>query len=341
MFGDKSSAQDKSRFVPKLTVDGATHPIMDGLTDWFGVDDKPAVKALPPLNGNVIVGKPKTGAQVLLVHRDRNGPDGNPEIVLAVQRYGEGRSAAFTLDTTYLWYLPLRGMGQDSPFNKLWGQMIRWLAGQDVRDRQRGAGLEALINKSNYQLGENVKLRVRVRDERGDATSHAEVSVTLTNQADNKPKTLQVPANDSQQGLYELIIPNPDKGDYAMEVVATKDGKELGRRKLAFTVIPPADEMLKIAANPQLLTAIANETHGMYYELGQFPQFIDQLIRSDPKFGQPQQRSVPLDDYIRDLAAVVGADPQWDAKYDLPVQAGLMVLLLVSEWVIRRQWQLP
>jgi uncharacterized membrane protein len=341
MFGDKNSAQDKSRFVPRLTADGLTHPIMDGLTDWFGVDDKPAAKTLPPLNGNVIVGKPKTGAQVLLVHRDRTGPDGNPEIVLAVQRYGEGRSAAFTLDTTYLWYLPLRGMGQDSPFNRLWGQMIRWLGGQDVRDRQRGAGIEALINKSNYQLGENVKLRVRVRDERGDATSHAQVSVTFTNQADNKSQTLQVPANDSQQGLYELIVPNPDKGDYSMEVVAAKDGKELGRRKLAFTVIPPADEMLKIAANPQLLTAIANETHGLYYELGQFPQFIDQLIRSDPKFGQPQQRSVPLDDYIRDLAILAGTDPQWNARYDLPIQAGLMVLLLASEWILRRQWQLP
>ena len=55
--------------------------------------------------------------------------------------------------------------------------------------------------------------------------------------------------------MYELVVPNPDKGDYQLEVIATKDGKELGRQKLNFTVIPPADEMLKIAANPQLLTS--------------------------------------------------------------------------------------
>ena len=61
--------------------------------------------------------------------------------LLATQLYGQGRSAAFTLDTTYLWYLPLRGMGQDSPYNLLWGQLVRWLAGQDVRNRQRGAGM--------------------------------------------------------------------------------------------------------------------------------------------------------------------------------------------------------
>ncbi len=339
--GEKTNAQDKSKFVPRLTDDGQTHPILDGLTDWFGLNAKPPVKPLPPLNGNVIVSRPKSGAQVLLTHQDRQGPDGNPEIVLAVQRYGQGRSAAFTVDTTYLWFLPLRGMGQDSPYNKLWGQMIRWLAGQDVRDRQRGAGIDALINKSNYQLGENVKLRVRVRDEHGDATSHAQVSVTVNNKVTQKSQTLSLTPSDAQPGMYELILPNPDKGDYSLDVVANKDGKELGRQSLGFTVIPPADEMLKIAANPQLLTAIANETHGYYDELGQFPQFIDQLIRNDPKFGLPQQKSVPLDDYVRAIATWAGEDPGWDAKYDLPMQGLLMIVLLVSEWFLRRQWQLP
>jgi hypothetical protein len=330
-----------SRFVPRLTVDGQTQPILDGLGDWFGVDEKPGTKTLPPLNGNSIVTKPKSGAQVLMVHQDRLGPDGKPEIVLAVQRYGQGRSAAFTVDTTYLWYLPLRGMGQESPFNKLWGQMIRWLAGQDVRDRQRGAGLEALLNKSTYQLGENVKLRALVRDERGDATKYAQVSATITNTADHKEQNLSLTPADSQPGMYELIIPNPDKGNYQAEVVATKDGKELGRQKLSFTVIPPADEMLKIAANPQLLTAIADETHGYHYDFGQFPQFIDQLVRTDPKFGLPQQRAVPLDDYVRVLATVAAVDPGWDAKYDLPLQGMLMIILLVTEWFLRRRWQLP
>jgi uncharacterized membrane protein len=339
--GDKSIGQDKSKFVPRLTIEGQTQPILDGLTEWFGLGDKPASKPVPPINGNVIVQKPKSGAQVLLVHQDRLGPDGKPEIVLATQRYGQGRSAAFTVDTTYLWYLPLRGMGQESPYNKLWGQMIRWLAGQDVRDRQRGAGLEALLNKSNYQMGENVKLRARVRDERGDATRYAQVSVTMTNTADHKSQNLSLTPANSQPGMYELIIPNPDKGDYQMEVVATKDGKELGRQKLDFTVIPPAEEMLKIAANPQLLAAISDETHGYHYELGQFPQFIEQLIRTDPKFGLPQQHAVLLDDFIGALASWAGGHPAWESKYDLPLQGLLIVILLVGEWFLRRRWQLP
>jgi uncharacterized membrane protein len=339
--GDTSAAQEKTGFVPRLTADGATHPIMEGLSDWFGVDDKPGTKNLPPLRGNVVVPKAKSGAQILLVHSDRPGPDGSPQIILATQMYGQGRSAAFTVDTTYLWYLPLRGMGQDSPYNRLWGQLIRWLAGQDVRNRQRGAGLEALLNKTNYQLGENVKIRAMVRDERGDATRYAQVSMNLTNLADNKPAPYVLAPAESHTGMYEMILPNPSKGDYEAELIATKDGKELGRAKLKFTVIPPADEMLKIAANPQLLKTIANETHGFNFELGQFPQLIDQLIRNDPDAGMSTQKSVPLANSIRVLATIVGADPQWATKYDLPMQGLLVFSLLAGEWFLRRRWQLP
>lgn len=339
--GDLNAGQEKSEFVPRITAEGTTHPILEGLSDWFGVGDKPGNQKLPPLRGNVIVPKPKSGAHVLLVHYDRPGPDGKPQIILATQLYGEGRSAAFTVDTTYLWYLPLRGMGQASPYNRLWGQLIRWLAGQDVRNRQRGAGVEALLNKTIYPLGENVKVRAMVRDERGDATRYAQVSMKITSSGDSRPQSYTLSPAESHTGMYELVLPNPPKGDYQAELVATKDGKELGRQKLKFTVIPPADEMLKIAANPKLLTAIANETHGFHYELGQFPALLDELIRNDPNAGMAKQKSVPLANSIRVVAAVMGTDPQWATRYDLPMQGMLVFILLAAEWFLRRRWQLP
>ena len=50
-------------------------------------------------------------------------------------------------------------MGQDSPYNRFWGQLIRWLANEDVRNRQRGPGMDVLINKTIYELGQSVRLR--------------------------------------------------------------------------------------------------------------------------------------------------------------------------------------
>jgi len=352
--GDTNMPQERTPFVPKITQEGEAHPAMEGLADWFGgarggmATTKPNSvlstqhSVLPPLRGNVVVAKPKAGASVLLTHPTRPAPDGSPQIILATQRYGQGRAAAFTADTTYLWYLPLRGLGQDSPYNKFWGQLIRWLAGEDVRNRQRGPGLDGLLNKNLYQLGENVRVRAIVRDQRGDATQYAQVNLTLK-PATGPAQPRQFPLNPvgARTGLYDLTIPNPDKGDWIIDLAASKDGQSLGHQELKFTVIPPAEELLKIAANPNLLRAIAEQTKGFSYDLPQLPNLIEQLIRSDPKQQQPHQESIPLSNTLRTLLSLAGAAPNWPAKYDLPIQAALVVILLTTEWLLRRRWQLP
>ncbi len=339
--GDLNAGQEKSEFVPRLTAEGSTHPAMEGLADWFGVEEKAPAKVLPPIRGNVVVPKPKSGAQVLLIHAGRNGPDGKPQIVLAAQRYGQGRSAAFTADTTFLWYLPLRGLGQDSPYNRFWGQLVRWLAGEDVRNRQHGAGIEGLLNKSIYQLGESVRVRALVRDEKGDATRYATVNLALKQAGSKDERQFPLSPVGSRTGMYDVTIPNPEKGDWVAELVATKDGKELGRQTLKFTVIPPADEMLKIAANPNLLGQIAEQTRGFSYPLAQLPQLIDELIRADKTTATATQETIPLHNTIRTIVAATGSVPHWPKKYDLPMQAMLVIGLLAAEWILRRRWQLP
>lgn len=338
--GELASPQERTAFVPTLTPEGQTHPAMEGLAEWFG-GTQPATKQLPTLRGNVVVPRAKSGASVLLVHGARPGPDGKPQIVLAVQRYGEGRSAAFTADTTYLWYLPLRALGQDSPYNRFWGQLVRWLAGEDVRNRQRGAGVDGLLTKSLYQLGESVRVRAIVRDERGDATRFAQVNLSLTRPG--QPGTSQIPLSpvESRAGLYDGTVPNPDKGDWIAELVASKDGKVLGKQTLKFTVIPPAEEMLKLAANPQLLAAIAQQTRGFQYELAQLPKLIDQLIAQNKPAETEQARSVPLSNTVRTILELAGRRPEWDTRYDLPMQGLLVLVILAVEWIMRRRWQLP
>jgi uncharacterized membrane protein len=340
--GGLESPQEKSEFVPRLTAEGASHPAMEGLADWFGVEENKGAKELPPLRGNVVVPRAKSGAQILATHADRLAPDGakTGQIVLAVERYGKGRSAAFTIDTTYLWYIPLRAMGQDSPYNRLWGQLVRWLAGEDVKNRQRGAGVEGLLNKSLFQLGESVKVRAMVRDERGDATRYAQVNLTLKGFGKEEKRQFPLAPSEARTGMYEVTIPNPDKGDYVIELSATKDGKPLGKQELKFTVIPPADEMLKIAANPTLLAQLADHTKGFHYRLEQLPTLIDELIKTDPTANTAKAESVRLSNFIRTGMALSGRNPTWNKKYDLPMQGMLIVVILAGEWMLRRKWEL-
>ena len=333
--GDRSIGQDTAPFVPHIAAGSTNQPILQGLTDWFAATEK----KLPDLRGNVIVRGPKSGATVLLVHDGQAGPDGNAQVVLATQRYGSGRSAALTVDTTYLWYLPLRGLGQESPYNRMWGQMVRWLAGQDVKDRAKGAGLSALLDKTTYTLGQSPRIRSLVRDAHGDATRFAAVTLNLT--AEGKPpQPITLTPDENQAGLFAITLPDLPVGNYTADITATKDDKPLGKQTLSFSILPPADEMLKIAANPKLLAAIANETHGFHYDLAQFPDLIDTLIRQDPTATGPRQQAVPLDNIFRGMVALISHAPTWPEKYDLPMQGGLVFALLTTEWVLRRRWQL-
>jgi hypothetical protein len=341
LVGDVSAVQEKTQFVPRLTDEGARHPAMEGLAEWFGDAQTAPERHLPPLRGNVVVTSARTGASVLLIHPGRLGPDGSDQIVLATQRYGKGLSAAFTADTTYLWYLPLRAMGQDSPYNRFWGQLVRWLANQDVRNRQRGPGVDALLNKSVYSLGESVRVRAMVRDEKGDATRYAQVSLVVKSRDGSDEQQIGLTPVDTRTGLYEATIPTPAKGEWTVELSATKDGRELGRANLAFSVIPPAEEMLKLAANGQLLAAIAEQTGGFHYPLAQLPALIEQLIRTNPPAAQAVQQTIPLANVVRAVGAITGRVPQWERKYDLPTQGLLVIALLAAEWILRRRWQLP
>jgi uncharacterized membrane protein len=341
--GDLNAAQEKTPFVPRLTDDGKSHPAMAGLTDWLAAG---APKQLPPLRGNVVVPRAKSGAQVLLVHEGKTGADGQPQIVLAVQRYGEGRAAACTVDTTYLWYLPLRAMGQDSPYNRFWGQLVRWLANSDVRNRDRGPGMEALLNKNVFQLGESVRVRAVVRDEKGDATRFAQVSLAMAKtgadaSAPDAPQRFTLAPSETRTGMYDVTIPTPNKGEYELTLTATKDGKALGQQKLKYSVIAPADEMLKLAANPELLKQIATGTHGYYYELSQLGTLVQELVRTTAGETGLKQRTVPLHSFVRATASATIGDPGWNKKYDLPLQGFLAILILTTEWFLRRRWQLP
>ena len=180
-----------------------------------------------------------------------------------------------------------------------------------------------------------------VRDEKGDATRYAQVTVTIKSADGKTSKQLPMVPSDARNGMFDVEIPSLPKGEWAAQLTATKDGKELGKSDLKFSVIPPADEMLKIAANPKLLEEISTATRGFHYSLAEFPALIDELIREQTSAQPPQQQTVPLDSFIRAALASVGRDPSWDHKYDLPMQAALVFIVLCLEWALRRRWQLP
>ena len=124
-----------------------------------------------------------------------------------------------------------------------------------------------------------------------------------------------------------------------MQLTATKDGKPLGEQVLRFTVMPPADELVQLAAKPTLLAEISQRTKGWAYPLAQAPQLVHQLISTNTDETPVRQVVVPLANSARWLPAMLGQPADWALRYDLPMQAFLVVAILMTEWLLRRKWQ--
>jgi uncharacterized membrane protein len=332
--GNRSQPQETTRFLPMLTTFGRTHPIFDGIRQYFPAPGHvtPAEKdiELPPLKGCTTLVRPRQGATVLAVHPTRKNEHG-PLIVLAVQPVEAGRSAAFAADTTWQWYLPLEGMGAQSPYRLFWGQMVRWLADVQGKPKQANASLVGRLSPGYLQVGSSVKLLARVKDTTGQPTDAARVSAEIVpvdaeppGPAARAPEEVSVPlAARKSDGMYETNYRAEAPGRYRVRLTALDaEGRTLGSDELALHVAPKLAETEQLARDGKALERIAGGTGGTYRDLAMLPEALDEVI-----------------DHLRATGGLVPA-PESVRLYNFPLLFVLFVVLLTGEWLLRRNWQL-
>jgi len=319
--GPRDIGQETAPFVLKLTPEGLEHPIFYGTRDFFAAPggQTPREK-LPYLKGCTRLGRPKPGASVLAVHPDRAGPAG-PLVVLAVQSYGSGRTAAFAADTTYQWYLPYKALGRDSPYIKFWGQMVRWLANKEIKETADEPGVTLLVNKPFYNPGESVTVRARVREEEGRATNYADVTGSLIS-AGGERTPLPLVLAPGSVGMYEAKLDPPDPGEYKILVEARKDGKRLGLAEDSFVVGRANQEFDRLSIDAALLKQLAQATGGEYYEPANFGDLVERL----------RSRTIKEDIHrelgIQTVPGLFG------------ILFAVFLTLVTAEWLLRKHYQL-
>ncbi len=326
----RSDRQVASEFSPRLTALGQSHPIFRGITGYFpgpgGRQPDAKLAKLPPLRGCVMVGRAKPAAAILAIHPTIRVETG-PLVVLAVQPFGAGRCGAFTADTTWQWYLPTRAMGQDSPYGRFWGQMIRWLAGAEAKTREAGAAAVLRVSDSYFYLGSGeLKLLGRIQDADGQPAVKARVRCEIF--SDNAGKSSNAVAKISLsstagRGLYRGQWRPAAAGRYTVKLTAVDPGgKTLGTDSLTITVIRQNTEKQKLARDDNLLRRIAKVSGGQFADLAALPDLLDNIIdRRKTRAGPPPQAK------SRRL-------------YNFPILFILFVALLTSEWLLRRSWNM-
>jgi len=324
LVGPRSQPQEFSPFVPRLTAAGQAHPVFEGIADYFagpgGRLPRPDLPKLPELSGCVTVVREKPGASVLAVHPTRSGENG-PLIVLAVQQFGAGRSAALAADTTWNWYMPLQALGADSPYHRFWGQLIRWLAGVETKGLRTPPQALLRLGRPSARVGQAVEISALARDPK---TPQAQLSVQCAISSDDPskpPREIALSAS-REPAMFNASWQPEQAGDFRVKLsVRDEAGNVVGTDELPLHVRPPWSETDRLARNAALLEQIAQRSGGKYADISRLPELTDQIVQ-------------------RLRTAVPARQGQVWKLYNFTWLFVAFVVLLTIEWLLRRNWQL-
>lgn len=292
-----SASPGRNRVV--LTSAGESHPVMQLGTDaesnekrWAAV---PALASISPL------GTAKPGAQVLAV---TGGPGGAPRALVAVQRFGEGRSMVFTGEASWRWRMLLPT--SDQSYERFWRQAVRWLA-QSAPDPVR------LTLPPAPAPGDAIPISVAARDTsyvpRADAT--VEIRVTSPTGRVDTVRAVPVPGQDGQ---FRAAVRATERGVYRVAADARHRQVSLGAPSAAMLVGGVDPEMQDPRLNEDTLKRIATASGGTVFTSGDTARILARLDAGLP-----------------DAVAAVRRD-LWHTGWSFALLTGL----LAAEWLFRR-----
>jgi uncharacterized membrane protein len=286
-----------------LTPTGEAHPIMqlaptreDTIRRWDGV---PALAATSPLGGA------RPGASILAV---TGGAGGGSRALVAVQRYGHGRSMIFTGEASWRWRMMLPST--DRSYDTFWRQSLRWLA----LPAEDPIAIEPPIGMSP---GETAQIRTQVRNAAFDPQPDAAVELRLTD-PDGKAQTVRAEHGISGDAAFVAPVHVGAPGVYRLTANVQRGGSPLGSAETSMLVGGADLEMTDPRLNLQVLDRVALGSGGRVVAPQDFHTIVDALRARLP------------------AARLAVTHDVWHTGWSL----GALILLLGTEWILRRRWGL-
>lgn len=261
--------------------------------------------SLPPLTivNRLVATRP--GATTLLTGSPlAGGPD---QVLLAFQRYGRGKSIAMSAQDTWLWQMHASVPLEDQSHEAFWQQMLRW-AVDGVPD-----AVSIATDQERVEPGELVRLVASVSDSTYIDVNDAGVTARITSPS-GVVDELPVEWTVEEDGEYVVEFRATEVGDYEIRVDAGRNGAPLGADSTWIHVGPSDDEYFSAARRTSLLRRISDETGGRFYT---------------------PATSATLPEDITVTGAGVTLVEEHDL-WDMPILFLAMLLLMGSEWALRR-----
>jgi uncharacterized membrane protein len=258
---------------------------------------------LPYLMDYQEAGTPKPGAVVLADLK----ASGRELPLLITQNYGLGRVAVMATSGTWRWQMSLPA--GDLTHTMFWQQFLRWL----VADTP-GHVVASVPNQMLFDDG-RTKLTAQVRDVDYLPAPDASVQAHILGPRGAASTVEMTPVPDSP-GSFQAEWDAGEPGSYLAEIVAQRGGQDLGRDVVTFERMDGVAENFHTGQNRPLLEQLAAETGGTYWRPKDLPKLASQIPYSEAGI------------------TVRNTKPLWN----MPAVFLVILLLLFSEWILRRKW---
>jgi hypothetical protein len=286
-----------------LTADGELHPMMR--LSASAEETRKHWAALPALAASAALGGPRPGAKILAL---TTAPGGGVFPVVAVQRYGHGRSMVFAGEASWRWKMMVDS--SDRAYETFWRQAARWLSSESPDP-------VAATVPAAAEPGDAAAIDIDVRDAVYAPVADATVDASLTSPS-GATTTLKPRRIDPAGGRFTAAIAPDRAGAYRVRVEARRGSSPLGAVDQWFYVGGADREFADPRLNEGFLRRLARATGGRYVRPAEASRLAGWLQSTVPQNAAPERRDL------------------WHE----PWAFAAIVFLLSAEWILRRRWGL-
>jgi uncharacterized membrane protein len=286
-----------------LTAEGEVHPIMR--LGRSGEETRQKWAAMPPLASLAELGPPRAGATVLAVS---SSPDSGTHPVIAVQRYGRGRSMVFGGEASWRWRMMMASA--DRSHELFWRQASRWLTEASAEP------VDVAIPEA-IEPGDSAELDIDARDAAFAPVAGASVSATIVS-PDGREHTPPVRRVAESAGRFSTVFTPEQPGAYHVRVQATRGQETIGTSDRWMLVGAGDREFADPRLNEAWLRRVARATGGRYVRASDAGRVAMWLQETARQRAQPERRDL------------------WHQPWTM----AFVILILCAEWVLRRRWGL-
>ncbi len=291
-----------------LTADGTRHAMLR--LAGSAADSEKRWSSAPALAGIAAVGPLRPGAQVLAV----TTAGGLARPLIAVQRYGDGRSMVFSGEASWRWKMerPL----EDRLYDTFWRQAARWLSAPSPDP-------VAVDVDPDLSPGRAATIGVTVRDEQFQPIRDASVEVVVRGDG-GAEEVLHPSLADAARGRYTAAWQPPAKGLFHVRARVSRPASLRGAARQPLSV---DRDVLAGGADGETMDPRVHE---------------DVLARIAERSGGRLINSDDLSPLVQTLRARAAASPTTAVQelWHGPWTFFTIVGLLAAEWTLRRRWRL-